>query len=131
VKLPSLAGQLYRTQKLMSGPFNLVRIATGIQNPPIERRIVGGDRLCPSKQRFHLRPKLPEGGFVDHVLPVNPVNVGEFKIWFDGPYQKVCLLNNLKIFNPNNPDGASTLSASACSFKINGNKGFHKVLLQI
>ena len=77
---PLGSGELHGTRERRPWQAQPVPGATGMQDAPVERRVVGGDERRVVDPGAERRPQLAEGRRVVHVLPVQAVEVGERKL---------------------------------------------------
>ena len=77
---PLGSGELHGTRERRPWQAQPVPGATGMQDAPVERRVVGGDERRVVDPGAERRPQLGEGRRVVHVLPVQAVEVGERKL---------------------------------------------------
>jgi hypothetical protein len=89
------AGQLNGTFIAESGWGQQITFAAGVEHFPIERSVVGDDKIYSVEERGNFGPNFSEQGSLFDVLPGDSMDVGENKISIRGLDKVVFLDHNL------------------------------------
>src|SRR5690606_18576452 len=68
-EVPRLPREDDGAEEIEPGRTKARGLAAGLEHPPVESRVVGGEELRPIDEGLHLRPSLREAGGVLDVLP--------------------------------------------------------------
>ena len=97
--------------------------ATGVQDGTVELGVVGGDERRVADPGAERRPELGEVGRVLHVLPAEPVNVGEREPRAGRTNQVRSRQHDSATAASREPDGARAVAAGGGGFEVDRDEG--------